>query len=149
MSPEEPVGGASRFPTTRWSAITGFHSDDPTVRARSFETLVAAYWKPVYKYVRVKWRRSIEDAQDLTQAFFLRAMEKEFFAGYDAADCDRFMQHPDKKKGRPLYMSPDAQDIVAGEAIAGHRDIGDKFLSKYEALCAEGFIFLAIQFYLL
>ena len=44
---------------------------------------MAAYWKPVFKYVRLKWHASPEDAADLTQGFFLRAFEKDFFAGFD------------------------------------------------------------------
>lgn len=78
-------GGAGRFPTTRRSAVLGAGSDDPAERARSFETLVAAYWKPVYKYIRIRWGRGNEDAKDLTQGFFLKAMQKDFFAAYDPA----------------------------------------------------------------
>jgi len=77
-------GGGGGFPTTRGSALVGARSDDPAERARSFEALVAAYWKPVYKYLRFRFRRSPEDAKDLTQGFFLRALEKNFFAPYDA-----------------------------------------------------------------
>ena len=43
---------------------------------RAFDTVVACYWKPLYKYARVAWRRSPEDAEDLTQSFFTRAFEK-------------------------------------------------------------------------
>jgi DNA-directed RNA polymerase specialized sigma24 family protein len=39
---------------------------------------------PVYKYVRIKWNKSSEDARDLTQGFFLEAMDKNFFGRYDA-----------------------------------------------------------------
>ena len=49
-----------------------------------FDTLVACYWKPLYKYARVAWQRSREDAEDLTQSFFTRAFEKESLAAYDA-----------------------------------------------------------------
>jgi len=38
---------------------------------------------PVYKYVRIKWNKPTEDARDLTQGFFLEAMEKNFFGRYD------------------------------------------------------------------
>jgi RNA polymerase sigma factor (sigma-70 family) len=38
---------------------------------------------PVYKHLRIRWQRSIEDAKDLTQAFFLEAMEKDFFRRFD------------------------------------------------------------------
>ena len=44
---------------------------------------MTAYWKPVFKYLRLKWHAPAEDAADLTQAFFLRAFEKSFFADFD------------------------------------------------------------------
>jgi DNA-directed RNA polymerase specialized sigma24 family protein len=74
-----------RFPTTRLSAVAALAGDDPALRARSFATLAAGYWKPVYKHLRVKWRKPPEDARDATQAFFATALEKGFFRGYDPA----------------------------------------------------------------
>jgi len=74
----------SSFPTTRWSALVGARSDDSAERQRSWSTLVSAYWKPAYKHVRIRWRKSREDAEDLLQGFFERAMSKDFFAGYDS-----------------------------------------------------------------
>jgi RNA polymerase sigma factor (sigma-70 family) len=47
--------------------------------------LVAAYWKPVYKLIRLRFGRSPADAEDLTQAFFLRVMERGLLASYDPA----------------------------------------------------------------
>ena len=80
------IGGRSgRFPATEWSAIVAAGSTDPAERTRAMETLIAAYWKPVYKYVRIKWRKSNEDAKDLTQGFFAAAIEKDFFKSYDPA----------------------------------------------------------------
>lgn len=58
-------------------------SDDVAERTRAFGTLVACYWKPLYKFARVAWRRSREDAEDLTQGFFARVFEKESLAAYD------------------------------------------------------------------
>ena len=78
-------GGGARFPSTRRSAVAGARSADAGERARSLETLSAAYWKPVHRYVRARWNTSSEDAKDLTQGFFLRAVEKGVFAGYDPA----------------------------------------------------------------
>lgn len=77
--------GRGRFPTTRRSAVAAVGSDDPAERARSFEILVHAYWKPVYKHLRVRWRRSSEDAAELTQGFFARALEQRMFSTYDAS----------------------------------------------------------------
>ncbi|MCI0490110.1 MAG: sigma-70 family RNA polymerase sigma factor [Blastocatellia bacterium] len=80
------IGGrGDRFPATQWSAIIAAGSTDPTERERALDTLITAYWKPVYKYVRIKWRKSNEDAKDLTQGFFAAAIEKDFFKSYDPA----------------------------------------------------------------
>jgi RNA polymerase sigma factor (sigma-70 family) len=79
-----PAGaGGGRFPTTRGSAVLGVRSPEPAERAQSLETLTAAYWKPVYKYIRVRRGCGPEEAEDLTQGFFLRAVEKKFFESYD------------------------------------------------------------------
>ncbi len=74
-----------RFPVTRLSAIVASSSSDQEERTRAFEVLVSAYWMPVYKYVRIKWNKPSEDARDLTQGFFLEAIEKNFFGRYDAS----------------------------------------------------------------
>jgi RNA polymerase sigma factor (sigma-70 family) len=77
--------GSDRFPVTRLSAIIATSSSNDEERTRAFETLIAAYWMPVYKYVRIKWNKPTEDARDLTQGFFLEAMEKNFFGRYDSS----------------------------------------------------------------
>lgn len=58
-------------------------SSDPSVRRDAFEGIVVAYWKPVYTYIRLKWRVTREEAEDLVQAFFALAMEKGYFSRYD------------------------------------------------------------------
>jgi DNA-directed RNA polymerase specialized sigma24 family protein len=86
MDPDTNIGGArQRFPLTNHSAIVAARSEDRQVRRRAFETILANYWKPAYKYIRLKWRASNEDAKDLTQGFFADAFEKNHFAAYDAA----------------------------------------------------------------
>lgn len=72
------------FPTTRRSVVLALSSADAAERTRAFDTLVACYWKPLYKYARVAWNRRREDAEDLAQSFFTRAFEKETLATYDA-----------------------------------------------------------------
>jgi hypothetical protein len=73
------------FPATRHSIMAAIRSEQAEVRRSAFDALVGAYWKPVFKYIRLKWRASPEDAADLTQGFFLRAFEKEYFAAFDPA----------------------------------------------------------------
>jgi len=86
MADDTSIGGTrGEFPVTRWSAVLAARSDNPDERRRAFDTLIAAYWKPVYKYIRMRWGKSNEDAKDATQEFFARVMEKDFLAGYDPA----------------------------------------------------------------
>ena len=73
------------FPVTRYSVVRGASSGDPDARRSAFASLVEAYWKPVYKYVRLKWQAAPDEAEDLTQGFFARAFEKNFFGTYDPA----------------------------------------------------------------
>lgn len=70
------------FPPTRPSAVAGVSSEDAAERARAFDILVRAYWRPVYTHVRLRWRKPPEDARDLTQGFFARAFEKKQLTGY-------------------------------------------------------------------
>jgi RNA polymerase sigma factor (sigma-70 family) len=85
MDADTLIGGANaRFPDTRPSAISAAVSDDQSRRGPGQEALVAAYWKPVYRYIRIRWHCSNEDAKDFTQGFFTAAIEKGFFEGYDA-----------------------------------------------------------------
>jgi DNA-directed RNA polymerase specialized sigma24 family protein len=84
--PDTDIGGPQqRFPPTNHSAIVGARSQDQETRQRAFNTILINYWKPVYKYIRLKWNAANEDAKDLTQGFFLDAYEKNHFANYDAA----------------------------------------------------------------
>lgn len=87
-------GAPARFPATRRSAIVASYSDQPDERRLAFEKIIAAYWKPVHRFIRMRWPQSGEDAQDLTQAFFARAMEKETFRGYrpEAASFRTFVR---------------------------------------------------------
>jgi RNA polymerase sigma factor (sigma-70 family) len=85
-------------------------SADPDTRRRAFEALVAAYWKPVYKYLRLKWRAPEEDAEDLTQGFFALAFEKGFFDRFD----------PERARFR-TYLRACLDGFVANERKSAHR----------------------------
>jgi DNA-directed RNA polymerase specialized sigma24 family protein len=84
MRDETGIGGSrGRFPTTSLSAVGAAGSRDPGERDRGFSALIQAYWKPVYKYVRLKWGMDNESAKDATQGFFARAFEKSWLASYE------------------------------------------------------------------
>ncbi|HUR29573.1 MAG TPA: sigma-70 family RNA polymerase sigma factor [Planctomycetota bacterium] len=75
----------SRFPYTRHSVLALVQSDDAGARQLGWDALVRAYWKPAYKYLRLRWRADRETASDWTQAFFARAIEKGTFERFDPA----------------------------------------------------------------
>jgi RNA polymerase sigma factor (sigma-70 family) len=88
MSDSPPLSLHSQsgsFPSTRHSVVEAAQSEDPAARSRAIEAITAAYWKPIYKYVRMKWNIDAEDAADFTQEFFTRLLEKEFLATYDGS----------------------------------------------------------------
>jgi RNA polymerase sigma factor (sigma-70 family) len=58
-------------------------ADDPDVRARALEAFATAYWTPVSRYIRFKWRLDAERAADLTQEFFARTLENDALARFD------------------------------------------------------------------
>jgi DNA-directed RNA polymerase specialized sigma24 family protein len=72
-SSSDPLGG-SDFTTTHWTVVRQATGDSPQAAA-ALETLARAYWYPLYAYVR-RNGNSPHDAQDLTQAFFARLLER-------------------------------------------------------------------------
>jgi DNA-directed RNA polymerase specialized sigma24 family protein len=75
--------GGDRFPSTRRSVIEAVRSIDAEERRQAIGTLYAAYWKPIYKYVRLRWNRAADEAQDLTQSFFVEVLERELLEKFD------------------------------------------------------------------
>ncbi len=73
------------FPQTRHSLILAAQGDDAEARSRAIDAITAVYWKPIYKYARLKWNLTSEDAADFTQEFFTRLLEKEFLDSYDSS----------------------------------------------------------------
>ena len=95
---------------TNQSAIVQARSTDDVVRQRAFDTILASYWKPAYKYIRLKWQAGNEDAKDLTQGFFASAFEKNYFATYDA-----------HKASFQTFLRACLDGYVANERKAGRR----------------------------
>ena len=82
-----PSGVSREFTTTRWSVILRANGDESAEAADALEELCRSYWYPLYAYIRGQGR-SGEDAQDLTQAFFARFLER------------RYLQLADRNRGR-------------------------------------------------
>lgn len=68
------------FATTRWTVVLTAARRDLPEAEQALEQLCGAYWYPLYAYVR-RQGHSREDAEDLTQAFFARLLEKNYLDG--------------------------------------------------------------------
>jgi RNA polymerase sigma factor (sigma-70 family) len=69
--------GAGNFNTTHWSVVLlAGQSMIPQAEA-ALENLCRTYWYPLYAYVR-RQGHSAHDAQDLTQEFFARLLQKNY-----------------------------------------------------------------------
>jgi RNA polymerase sigma factor (sigma-70 family) len=73
------------FPNTRWSVVLAATQRPSPESAAALEAICRAYWYPLYAYVR-RCGQSPHDAQDLTQEFFCRLLEKRWL---DSANPDR------------------------------------------------------------
>lgn len=70
-------GPAGAFQSTIWTDV--LQAAGPESRSK-LDRLLRTYWRPVYTFVRAAWGKSVEDAKDLTQAFFTHLLEKEVVA---------------------------------------------------------------------
>lgn len=98
------------FVTTRWSQVIAAGQQDTAQVQPALENLCRTYWGPLYAYVRRRGY-SIEDAQDLTQAFFERLLERRWLGAADREKgrfrtflltaMERFLSH-EQDKARAL-----------------------------------------------
>jgi RNA polymerase sigma-70 factor (ECF subfamily) len=80
--PGNSVGADERsklqwFATTHWSVVLSAKEADAPRRQQALEALCRAYWPPIYTFIRQRGY-SPHDAQDLTQEFFARLLEKDY-----------------------------------------------------------------------
>src|SRR2546423_4806172 len=79
---ESDSARASWFTTTHWSVVLNAAESTSSGGQEALEKLCRTYSHPLYVYVR---HRGYEphDAQDLTQEFFLRLLDKHYLAQVD------------------------------------------------------------------
>jgi len=141
----QPSG--DRFPLTRRSVIEAARSIDSEERAHALEALCAAYWKPVYKYVRWRWNRPANDAQDLTQGFFAELLERELLDKFEANKSrlrtylrvcvDSFVMNENKsgrRQKRGGFIPHVALDFAAAEEELGATAIDPAKIASPESL---------------
>jgi RNA polymerase sigma factor (sigma-70 family) len=74
-----PVGRRATFVTTHWSVVLSARDQTSPQSGAALEKLCRAYWYPLYAHVRALGN-SPHDAEDLTQEFFRRLLEKRYLA---------------------------------------------------------------------
>jgi RNA polymerase sigma-70 factor (ECF subfamily) len=98
---------SATFPTTQWSqVIAAGDRAAPEARA-ALAALCQAYWYPIYALIRHK-RHSADEANDLTQDYFTRLLEKPVIAAADRTkgrfrtflrtDCQHFLIDRHRRK---------------------------------------------------
>lgn len=121
----EPVAlPEAQFRTTHWSVVLAAHGEGSPGGEEAMAKLCCAYWYPLYAYVR---RRGYtpHDAQDLTQEFFARLLEKQVlsavrrergkFRWFLLSALKRFLanewnrEHAAKRGGGRVVLSLDEQ----------------------------------------
>jgi RNA polymerase sigma factor (sigma-70 family) len=74
--------GAASFHTTRWTIVLRAAQSQAPGGESALAQLCRTYWYPLYMFARRRGH-SPDDAQDLTQGFFLHLLEQRAFAGVD------------------------------------------------------------------
>jgi RNA polymerase sigma-70 factor (ECF subfamily) len=81
------LSGSSRFPATRWTLVIAAGGPNRKDTRSALVSLCESYWYPLYSYLRRRGYPA-DDAQDLTQEFFVRVLE------------GRYLDRADPEKGR-------------------------------------------------
>jgi len=85
--PNAPPLTSQGFTSTHWSVVLSAQAPDSPDTVAALERLCRTYWPALYAYVRREGHPPA-DAEDLTQSFFARFLEK------------RFLQDVNRDKGR-------------------------------------------------
>jgi RNA polymerase sigma-70 factor (ECF subfamily) len=73
---------AQWFVTTHWSVVLAARDGDSPGASEALNDLCRAYWPPLYSYIR-RQGHGVVEAQDLTQEFFARLLERDYLARLD------------------------------------------------------------------
>lgn len=127
MNHQNPMATPSRdphFATTRWTMVASAGGGEEKSAAEALEAICTTYWFPLYAYIR-RQGHTREEAEDLTQAFFLDLLEREpwqqldrergKFRAFLLAALKHFLSNireaarSQKRGGRALHLSLDWQ----------------------------------------
>jgi RNA polymerase sigma factor (sigma-70 family) len=107
------------FPNTRWSVVLAARQRSSPESAAALEAICRAYWYPLYAYVR-RCGQSPHDAQDITQEFFCRLLEKRWL---DAADREKGKLRTFLIVALKKFMSKEWRRALAQRRSGGHAHV--------------------------
>jgi RNA polymerase sigma factor (sigma-70 family) len=123
------IGGLNgQFPSTHLSLIEATASG---LSCDAMNEVIALYWKPVYRFVRLKFHQNNEDAKDLTQGFFTAAMQRDFFSRFEPEKAsfrtylrmaveryasNQYSAANAQKRGGAIQFEPAEPQDIAGES---------------------------------
>lgn len=145
-----PATIIGQFGNTQWSQV--LRAADPGAQGfePALQSLCQTYWYPLYAFVR-RTGHSPQDAEDLTQAFFARLLDKNYIATADREKgrfrtfliiaLKRFLanewerQHAIKRGGFSTFVeiNPDHAETRYGDELS-HQDQPDNLLEKQWAM---------------
>lgn len=130
MDEDTAIGGPhGHFPPTQVSLLEAAAAG---LSSEALERVIVLYWKPVYRFIRLKIHKNNEDAKDLTQGFFATALQRDFFARFDPSKAsfrtyvrmavERFAanehaaENRQKRGGNFEFEVLDPEQAIAGES---------------------------------
>jgi RNA polymerase sigma-70 factor (ECF subfamily) len=125
------TSGADQFNTTHWSVVLLAGQAEGSQAEAALENLCRAYWYPLYAYVR-RQGHPPHDAQDLTQEFFARLLEKKYLR-FAAQERGRFRS----------FLLKSLQHFLVNEWVRGQaqkRGGGRKVLSLDDEVAERNYL---------
>jgi RNA polymerase sigma factor (sigma-70 family) len=147
----------AKFHTTQWTLIFSAAADDPEAGS-ALNALCELYWYPVYAFIRRQGHDAAE-AEDLTQAFYTRLIEKAYLSQVDRnrgkfrsfllASVKHFLSNErdrtlaQKRGGGAKHVPLDLSD--AEERYVGDQAGGLSPEENFEKRCALSLLDTALQ----
>ena len=126
--------GPGTFEPTRWSVVLKAQAPADPKYLESWNELVTLYWRPVYRSIRFRWNKPVEEAKDLTQGFFATMFDGGM-AGYSPdrgrfrtflrAALDNFLKNAKRDAAR-LKRAGAPVELVDDRVVAPTEDLFER-----------------------